>query len=69
MTTTPTRARALNDNSLYACLQAKQPPEYPELAKLREVTRTMPRGRMQIAPAQGISWPCDARPQQQDRRR
>jgi len=49
-----TRARAaLDDNALYAYLQAQQPPEHPELEKLREVTRTMPRGRMQIAPEQG----------------
>jgi predicted O-methyltransferase YrrM len=48
-----TRARALNDESLYAYLQSKEPPEHPELARLREVTRTLPRGRMQIAPEQG----------------
>src|SRR5262245_37842315 len=54
MTTGTTRARAaLDDNALYAYLQAKEPPEHPELAKLRELTRTMPRGRMQIAPEQG----------------
>jgi predicted O-methyltransferase YrrM len=53
MTTRTTRARALDDNALYAYLQSKQPPEHPELATLREVTRAMPRGRMQIAPEQG----------------
>jgi predicted O-methyltransferase YrrM len=47
------RARAVLDDSLYAYLQANEPPEHPELAKLREVTRAMPRGRMQIAPEQG----------------
>src|SRR5262245_29040849 len=54
MTTRTARARAaLDDNALYAYLQAKEPPEHPELAKLRELTRAMPRGRMQIAPEQG----------------
>ena|SRR5262245_38998878 len=48
-----TRARALKDESLYAYLQSQEPPEHPELAKLREVTQTLPRGRMQIAPEQG----------------
>jgi len=47
------RARAVLDDSLYAYLQANEPPEHPELAKLREVTKAMPRGRMQIAPEQG----------------
>src|SRR5215468_9002637 len=53
MATRTTRARALNDESLYAYLQSKEPPEHPELTKLRELTRAMPRGRMQIAPEQG----------------
>jgi len=54
MTIRTTRARAaLNEEALYAYLQAKQPPEHVELQQLREVTRTMPRGRMQIAPEQG----------------
>ena len=53
MATRTTRARALNDEALYAYLQSKEPPEHPELTKLREVTRTLPRGRMQIAPEQG----------------
>jgi predicted O-methyltransferase YrrM len=48
-----TRSRAAIDDSLYAYLQASQAPLHPELAKLREVTRTMPRGRMQIAIEQG----------------
>jgi len=47
------RNRASLDDSLYAYLQANQPPEHVELQKLREITRTMPRGRMQIAPEQG----------------
>jgi predicted O-methyltransferase YrrM len=41
------------DDSLYAYMQANEPPEHPELTKLREVTKAMPRGRMQIAPEQG----------------
>jgi predicted O-methyltransferase YrrM len=53
MATRTTRARGLNDEALYAYLQSKEPPEHPELTKLREVTRTLPRGRMQIAPEQG----------------
>src|SRR4051794_36660016 len=47
------RARAVLEDSLYAYLQANEPPEHPELTKLREVTKAMPRGRMQIAPEQG----------------
>jgi len=47
------RARASLDDSLYAYMQANQPPEHPELRKLREVTSPLPRGRMQIAPEQG----------------
>jgi predicted O-methyltransferase YrrM len=53
MATRTTRARALNDEALYAYLQSKEPPEHPELTRLREVTRSLPRGRMQIAPEQG----------------
>jgi O-methyltransferase len=50
---TITRKRASLDNSLYAYLLASQAPEHVELQRLRETTRTMPRGRMQIAPEQG----------------
>src|SRR5262245_12226747 len=53
MDTRTTRSRAAIDDALYAYLQASQAPVHPELAKLREVTRTMPRGRMQIAIEQG----------------
>ena len=48
-----TRSRALLDDSLYAYLLANQAPEHAELQKLRETTKAMPRGRMQIAPEQG----------------
>ena len=47
------RARASLDDSLYGYLQAHQPPEHPELSKLRDITRTMPRARMQISIEQG----------------
>src|SRR6266511_1020866 len=47
------RARASLDDSLYGYLQAHQPPEHPELSKLRDITRAMPRARMQISIEQG----------------
>jgi predicted O-methyltransferase YrrM len=47
------RARATLDDTIYSYLQANQPPEHEEQRKLREVTKLMPRGRMQIAPEQG----------------
>ena len=47
------RAKAAIDPALYAYLQDHQPPEHEEQRKLRDVTSTMPRGRMQIAPEQG----------------
>jgi O-methyltransferase len=47
------RARASLDDSLYVYMQANEPPEHPELTKLRAVTKPMQQGRMQIAPEQG----------------
>lgn len=47
------RSRASLDDSLYAYLLANQAPEHAELQKLREATKVLPRGRMQIAPEQG----------------
>ncbi len=41
------------DDSLYAYLLAHSLREHPELAALREATRTHPRASMQIAPEQG----------------
>ncbi|MCK6427764.1 MAG: SAM-dependent methyltransferase, partial [Burkholderiaceae bacterium] len=41
------------DDSLYEYLLANSLREHPELAALREATRTHPRASMQIAPEQG----------------
>ena len=41
------------DERLYAYLLAHEPPEHEQLQALRQRTRKMPDGRMQIAPEQG----------------
>jgi predicted O-methyltransferase YrrM len=48
-----TRATYGLDETIRAYLLANEPPEHPLLAELREVTSTMSRSRMQIAPEQG----------------
>jgi O-methyltransferase len=53
MAMTQPRSRAALDETLYNYLQATQPPEHAEQVKLREVTRQLPRGRMQISREQG----------------
>jgi len=46
-------ARVVIDDRLYAYLLSSQPPEHPELIRLRAVTGALPEARMQIAPEQG----------------
>ena len=41
------------DDRLYAYMLAHEPPEHQQLRALREYTRQMPSGRMQITPEQG----------------
>jgi O-methyltransferase len=48
-----TRATIAIDPAMQAYILANSPPEHPELARLREETRKMPRAQMQIAPEQG----------------
>jgi O-methyltransferase len=48
-----TRASIALDKTLLDYIVQHCPPEHPELKILREKTRDMPRGRMQVAPEQG----------------
>lgn len=48
-----TRASISLDQTLLDYIVAHCPPEHPVLEELREITRDMPRGRMQVAPEQG----------------
>jgi O-methyltransferase len=41
------------DSVLEDYILRNSPPEHPELARLRAITKEMPRGRMQVAPEQG----------------
>ena len=53
MAMTQPRSRAALNETLYDYLQATQPPEHGEQVKLRELTRQLPRWRMQISREQG----------------